>query len=223
MPSRWSLWVVLLLSLWSRSVSAQLAVIDTANLFQNTVTAVQTTISAVEAVIHTAKWVIEQTPLDELALGGEWAADMAQLEALVRESQALGYDVGSLMSMVNTLFSLDSAPDNTTDLQLRSVEIRRQVSLGYIYAMRTQTLIQTAIRTVNHLLRIYEQIDALLGNLSGQQNLAQHLTKLVQLETEAKVTSTAFQRAQSLERITEPLILESLERINTNIMRTHPR
>jgi predicted component of type VI protein secretion system len=84
-------------------------------------------------------------------------------------------------------------------------------------------LIQTAIRTVNHLLRIYEQIDALLGNLSGQQNLAQHLTKLVQLETEAKVTSTAFQRAQSLERITEPLILESLERINTNIMRTHPR
>jgi hypothetical protein len=215
--------VVLLLSLWSRSVSAQLAVIDTANLFQNTVTAVQTTISAVEAVIHTAKWVIEQTPLDELALGGEWAADMAQLEALVRESQALGYDVGSLMSMVNTLFSLDSAPDNTTDLQLRLFEIRRQVSLGYIYAMRTQMLIQTAIRTVNHLLRIYEQIDALLGNLSGQQNLAQHLTKLVQLETEAKVTSTAFQRAQSLERITEPLILESLERINTNIMRTHPR
>jgi hypothetical protein len=215
--------VVLLLSLWSRSVSAQLAVIDTANLFQNTVTAVQTTISAVEAVIHTAKWVIEQTPLDELALRGEWAADMAQLEALVRESQALGYDVGSLMSMVNTLFSLDSAPDNTTDLQLRLFEIRRQVSLGYIYAMRTQMLIQTAIRTVNHLLRIYEQIDALLGNLSGQQNLAQHLTKLVQLETEAKVTSTAFQRAQSLERITEPLILESLERINTNIMRTHPR
>lgn len=197
--------------------------IDTANLFQNTITAVQSTISAVEAVIHTAKWIIEQTPLDELALGGEWAADMAQLEALVREAQALGYDVGSLMTMINTWFSLESAPDNTTDLQIRLFEIRRQVSLGYIYAMRTQTLIQTAIRTVNHLLRIFEQISALLGNLSGQQNLAQHLTKLVQLETEAKVSTTAFQRAQSLERITEPLLLESLERINTNIMRTHPR
>jgi conjugal transfer/entry exclusion protein len=223
MRAPWCLLALLLLSLWSRPASAQFPVIDTANLFQNTITAVQSTISAVEAVIHTAKWIIEQTPLDELALGGEWAADMAQLEALVREAQALGYDVGSLMTMINTLFSLESAPDNTTDLQIRLFEIRRQVSLGYIYAMRTQTLIQTAIRTVNHLLRIFEQISALLGNLSGQQNLAQQLTKLVQLETEAKVSTTAFQRAQSLERITEPLLLESLERINTNIMRTHPR
>ena len=71
-------------------------------------------------------------------------------------------------------------------LPLRSVEIRRHISLGYSYAVRTQTLIQTAIRTVTQLMRLYEQIEAILGNLSGQQNLSQHLTKLVQLRDRSR-------------------------------------
>ena len=33
----------------------------------------------------------------------------------------------------------------------------------------------------------------------------------------------ASQLAQSLERLTEPLILESLDRINDRLMPTHPR
>ncbi len=42
--------------------SAQIAVFDAANHVVSSVTAVQWTMSAVEAVIHTAKWIIEQTP-----------------------------------------------------------------------------------------------------------------------------------------------------------------
>ena len=52
------------------------------------ITAVQTTISAVQSVIHTAKWIIDQTPLNELAMGDEWAEDMAQMTRLVQEAQA---------------------------------------------------------------------------------------------------------------------------------------
>jgi urocanate hydratase len=89
--------------------------------------------------------------------------------------------------------------------------------------LRTQSLIQTAIRTVSHALRLYEQMTALLGNLSGHQNLSQQLTKLVQLETETKVSINAFQLAQSLDRLTEPLVDESLQLINETIMSTHPR
>ena len=119
-----------------------------------------------------------------------------------------------MTTLINTMFALDSAPGSTSELSERLWETRRQVSTAYSYALRTQTLIQTAIRTVTHILAIYEQISALLGNLSGQQNLSQQLTKLVQLGTENKITQTAFERARSLDRITEPLILESLEKIN---------
>jgi conjugal transfer/entry exclusion protein len=223
MRSRWlPLWM-LLISVMGGTVEAAIPVIDEANLVQNSITAVQTTISAVEAVIHTAKWIIEQTPLEEFVMVGELTEDLATLNALVREAQALGYDVGSLSAMVSGLFSLESAPVTTSELQLRLWEIRRQVHLGWGYALRVQGLIQTAIRTVNHALRLYEQIMSLLGNLSGHQNLAQQLSKLVQLETEMKVATNAFQLAQSLDRLTEPLVDESLDRINETIMSTHPR
>ena len=203
--------------------SAQIAVIDAANLVQNSITSVQSTISAVEAVIHTAKWIIEQTPLDEFVQAGDLAVDLAEINALVREAQALGYDIAQLRALTGSVFGLASAPDTTTDLHIRLIEIRGHVHRGWSYALRTQALIQTAIRTLNHIMRLYEQITALLGNLSGQQNLGQQLNKLVQLETEAKVSTNAFQLAQSLDRLSDPLILESLGRINTNIMRTHPR
>jgi hypothetical protein len=221
---RWALAIGVLCSLmWGRAALAALPVIDEANLIQNSITAVQSTISAVEAVIHTAKWIIEQTPLDEFVAAGEFAEDLATLTALVREAQALGYDVCALSAMISALFSLESAPATTTDLQLRLWEIRRQVHLGWGYALRTQGLIQTAIRTVNHAIRLYEQIMTLLGNLSGHQNLSQQLSKLVQLETEIKVSANAFQLAQSLDRLTEPLVDESLQLINETIMSTHPR
>ena len=79
--------------------------------------------------------------------GGEWAADMAQLERAGARAQALGYDVGHCMPMSESLFSLESAPDNTTDLQLRLFEIRRQVSRARSMPCDAG-LIQTAIRTV---------------------------------------------------------------------------
>jgi len=97
------------------------------------------------------------------------------------------------------------------------------VSSAYGYALRTQSLILTAQRTITHALRMYEKISELLGNLSGQQNLSQQLTKLVQIETESKVTTNAFHLAQAMERLSEPLILESLDRINEVTMADHPR
>src|SRR5882724_4697106 len=202
--------VIVLLSFTPRIEAQGIPVMDIITEAQTSITAVQSTISAVEAVIHTAKWVLEQTPLDELSMGDEWAEDLAQMTALVREAQALGYSVGSLSSLIQSTFSLDSAPDNTAEFQLRMREVRQHVSTGYGYALRTQSLILTAERTVTHALRMYEMISGLLGNLSGQQNLSQQLTKLVQIETESKVTANAYQLAQSLDRLQEPLVDESL-------------
>ena len=137
---------------------------------------------------------------------GDLAADLAEINALVREAQALGYDVAQLRALCRWRCSASIPPlTTTTELQLRLFEIRRHVHTGWSYALRTQALIQTAIRTITHIMRLYEQITALLGNLGGHQNLGQQLNKLVQLETEAKVSTNAFQLAQSLDRLTEPL------------------
>jgi hypothetical protein len=192
-------------------------------LLQSSITAVQSTISAVEAVFHSAKWVLEQSPFGELVAAEDLAAEVEQYQVLLDEAMGLGYDLGSLNTMVQTMFALDTAPGTTAELQARLWEVRRHVSQGYIYAMRTQTLLQTGQRAIRRTLRLYGRIMEVFGNLSGKQQLAEHLTQLVQLETEAKIASTAFQRAQSLERTTEPMILESLERINEGVMRTHPR
>jgi hypothetical protein len=214
---------MVLMSLHGQRAEAQLAVADVITELQTTITSIQATISAGEAVIHTAKWIIDQTGFDELMLGEDWSEDIGQLNALVMEAEALSYDIGSLESLLNSTFSLEGAPDNTTAFQEQQREIRRYVYQGYTYAMRTQTMIRTALRTVTHVLRIYEQVSAIFGTVSGHQNLAQSQAKLVQLATESKVTVTAMQRAQSLERINEPLILESLDRINEATMADHPR
>jgi hypothetical protein len=215
--------VIVLLSFTPRIEAQGIPVMDIITEAQTSITAVQTTVSAVEAVIHTAKWILEQTPLDELAMGDEWAAELAEMTALVREAQALGYSVGSLSSLIRSTFSLESAPANTAELRWRLFEMRQHVSSSYGYALRTQSLILTAQRTITHALRMYEKISELFGNLSGQQNLSQQLTKLVQIETESKVTTNAFHLAQAMERLSEPLILESLDRINEATMADHPR
>src|SRR5882724_11770182 len=170
--------VIVLLSFTPRIEAQGIPVMDIITEAQTSITAVQTTVSAVEAVIHTAKWILEQTPLDELAMGDEWAEDLAEMTALVREAQALGYSVSSLSSMIQSLFSIESAPANSTDFQIRLREVRGKVSTTYGYAARVQGLILTAQRTISHALAMYERISELLGNLSAQQNLSQQLTKL---------------------------------------------
>jgi hypothetical protein len=214
---------LLLISVTPMSAQAQLEVQDLITEFQTTITAVQTTISAGEAVIHTAKWILEQTPLDELAMGEEWVEDLRTMESLVREAQALGYDINSLRNTLRHTFSLESAASNSIDFESKMFEMRRAVSQGYTYAVTTQGLIQTSIRTVTHMLSIYKKISELLGNLSGQQNLSESLSKLQQLAAEEKVAGNAYRLAQGFERLQEPVIVESLYWMNQEVMKSHPR
>ena len=80
--------------------------------------------------------------------------------------------------------------------------------------MRSQTLLQSAIRTVARIVRLYDRLMEILGNLSGQQQLSEHLTQLVTLQTQQNVAGMASQLAENMDRLQEPLILESLDRIN---------
>jgi hypothetical protein len=73
------------------------------------------------------------------------------------------------------------------------------------------------------MLAFVDRVREFIGNMTANQNLAEHEGKLSQLLTEQKVTTTALQRAQSTEALQTPMAIESLRRINEAVMADHPR
>jgi len=201
---------------WSTPAQAQLAVIDAANLVQNVVTAVQT-------VFMVANQILELTGLDEIVLGDDFQSDLEALGTIVQEARGLSYDMSSLQAQVTILFSLDSAPNSAHELRERLAAIRRVVFDSYLSALRTQTLLKTTLSTVRHLTRLVSAIGAFVGNMQGNQTMAQMESTLSETLARLQVQTAAYERAQSVERLTEPLTMESLHRINDAIMVDHPQ
>ncbi len=206
----------LLFLVMPRLVQAQLPVTDVGNLLQNT-------IQAVQSVLMVANMVLELTPLGEIVLGDEFSADLESLGTIVQEAQGLSYDLSSLNAQVTALFRLDSAPSSARELRQRLAEIRRVVFDSYVYAMRTQTLLKTALSTVRHLTRLVAAIGDFVGNMQGNQTLAQLDGKLSQTLAQLQVQTAAYERAQSVERLAEPLTIESIRRINAAVMEDYPK
>jgi len=197
-------------------VHAQIPVTDVGNLVQNT-------LQVAESVLMVANMIKELLPLAEIVIGDDFQNDVSALGAVVQEAQGLAYDLGSLQQQVTTLFSLDSAPRNTRDLQVRLAAIRRVVFDSYVYALRTQTLIKTVLSTIRHLTRLVTAIGNFVGNNQGNQTLAQLEATMNHHLATLQVQTAAFERAQSVERLAEPLTVESIQRINEAVMADYPK
>jgi hypothetical protein len=197
-------------------VHAQLPVTDVGNLLANTAQLAQ-------AVLMVANMVLELTPLGEIVLGDELSTDLSELGVVVEEARGLSYDLASLQAQVTTLFDLGTAPRSSLELQQRLAAIRRVVFDSYVYALRTQTLIRTALSAVRHLTRLIAAVGDLAGNMAANQTLIQLEGKLNQTLATLQVQTAAYERAQSVDRLTEPLIMESLINIHTNILSDWPK
>jgi conjugal transfer/entry exclusion protein len=206
-----------LVLLGTSQVHAQgVPVFDATNLVQNTVQAIQ-------LVLSVANQILELTGLDEIILGEDFASDMDDLGGIIREAQGLSYDISSLNSQITTLFSLDTAPRSTTALRERLAEIRRVTFQSYRYAMQTQTLLATTLRTVQRLTRLVQMVGDFVGNMQGNQTMTQVQTTVTEQLAKLQVQTAAYERAQSVERMEEAMIVESLERISIEIMADWPR
>lgn len=200
-----------------RMAIAQLPVIDHANLVQNT-------ISAVQAVAIVANQIIELTALPAFAVElAELSEDLAAVEGFVLEAQALGWELQSLQAQIIPLFSLEGAPTTSWEYRQRTQEISRAIFQAYSYAMRTQTLIRSLLRTVRHITSILGQVSEAIGNLTVSQTLGQSQAKLEQLLTESNLQRAAYERAQSLEGAAPGVLLQGIQNINDAIMEGHPR
>jgi len=205
------------LLMWAGPGHAQVLVFDAANVAQTAITAVETTLTV-------ANQILDLTAVGQVVLAsGEYAADLEQLATIVQEARGLSYDLQSLNAQITTLFSLDTAPASASELRQRLADIRRVVFDSYVYALRTQTLLTTTLRTVQHLTQLVASIEGLIGNLQTQQTLAQLQGTLTQSLTTVQVQTNAYQRAQSVERLAEPLTLESINKINESLLSDHPR
>ncbi len=217
------MWMKRLILTWLISLAvataaqAQLPVIDAANLTQNT-------ISAVQSILIVANQLLDLLAVDAFVLDdGTFMDDLATLQGLASNAQGLAWDLESLEGQITTLFSLDSAPHNSTDLVVTIQTIRRYVWQAHADALRTQTLLTTVAHTVDHIVGIYGTIQNLVGNLQGAQAAGQAQAKIAQVLANLQAQNATFDRARSIEGISGPLIEQSLENIDQEILADHPQ
>ena len=191
-------------------------VFDAANLAQNLVTAVQT-------VFMVANQILELTPLGEIVVGDDFQEDLDSLGEIVDAAQGLSYDLASLNSQITTLFDLQTVPRGSAALRERLAQIRQVVFACHVYALRTQTLLMTAQRTVRHLKALIGAVGDLIGNMQSNQTLTQMDSTLSATLEKLQVQTAAANRAQSVERLTEVMVQHSFEAINEELMRDYPQ
>jgi conjugal transfer/entry exclusion protein len=199
-----------------RMLSAQgIPVYDNANFIQNVITAVQ-------AVLMVINQLLELEGIEELALDDDYSDMLDQLSEIVTEARGLSNDLGSLQSQVTVLFHLDNAPHGSSEYSERMREIRRIVFECYITALRTQTLITTLKSAVTHMKRLVAAIGGLVGNMQGNQTLIQVEETISATLAKLQAQSAAYERAQSAERLSDNMTMQSLRNINEAVMADHP-
>ena len=193
-----------------------LPVYDNANFIQNV-------IQAVQLVLSVANQVLELTRLGSIALDATYTQDLNDLTLIIQQAQGLSFDLNSLNSQITTLFGLSTAPTSTRQLATRMTQIRQLIFDAHVYAMRTQTLIQTTIRTLRRLAAITGAISRLVGNMQGNQTATQLEGTLAETLTRLQVQTAAYERANSVEKLSEPLVHKSMENITQEVMADWPR
>ena len=205
---------------WAWPASAQLAGVQP--VIEVGEQLLQTTITAVESVLQTLNQILELTPVDEFILSADFHSSLDEMALIFSDASALILDLNRLNSQIQVLFDLDTAPADMRSLNLRLAEIRRVKHENTIFTLRVQTLIRTTISALTHLRRILEALQTLLGNMQANQNIAQIQLTQTELLAKIQMQSSTYYFNESLVRITETLTIESLHRIQEQIMADHP-
>jgi conjugal transfer/entry exclusion protein len=192
---------------------AQLAVVDVANLGQNTMTAIESVLTTIQTILIEANQILELTPLEDMAVAGGIAEDMALLGELATQAEGLSYDIVSIQAQITALFHLDTAPDTREGLSARLAEIKTLKYQCYSYAARVQTLLRTALRTVDDLQAMLDTLSQLVGNMQGNQSTGQLVTVSNKHLANLDIQIASFHRAQTVDKLSEALIIESITKI----------
>jgi len=205
-----------------RYSQSQLLVIDPADIAQNSITAIETTLTTIEETIQTAQGVLNLTLLESIISTGGILEDIALLGQLLEEASQISTDLSSLQAQINSLMHWETAPDTRDGLAALLVEFKRLKQELYTYAARVQTLMRTAITTVRHMQLLLETLAQLVGNLQGQQVVAQHAAAMHKHLANLSVQQGAYYQAKSLDQLMEGVTIESIRKIQAQRLADWP-
>jgi D-serine deaminase-like pyridoxal phosphate-dependent protein len=194
-----------------------------ANLTQSTISAIQNVITAAQTTLIQANQIIDLTPVKSLTAAGGIVEDIELMCDIIKQAEALNADVQSLERQISVLLDLEQAPRTRSELDARMAELKAMKRQALTFAFRSQTLIRTLIRTGDHMRELFADVEKLLGNLSGQQRLAE--VQQVQNKTLAVLAAqtAAWQRSEVIDRASADMIRESLSRIGDQRLADWPR
>jgi len=194
-----------------------------ANLTQSTISAIQNVITAAQTTLIQANQIIDLTPVKSLTAAGGIVEDIELMCDIIKQAEALNADVQSLERQISVLLDLEQAPRTRSELDARMAELKAMKRQALTFAFRSQTLIRTLIRTGDHMRALFADVEKLLGNLSGQQRLAE--VQQVNNKTLAVLAAqtAAWQRSEVIDRASADMIRESLSRIGDQRLADWPR
>src|SRR5262249_41623179 len=149
-------------------------------------------------------------PLGDIATAGGLLEDMQLLGRLVEEASQVSRDLDSLQAQINGLLHIESAPDTREGLTARLAEFRRLKQEYWGYAARVQTLMRTALTTVRHMQLLLEPLSQLIGNLQGEQLVAQQAAAMHKHLANIQVQQAAYNQAHSADKLMEAVTIESI-------------
>jgi hypothetical protein len=187
-----------------------------ANLFHNAIT-------SANSVISVANQALELLPLDEILIAQQLAEDLALLGQVLQMADLVWYDFQTLNAQITILFGLEHAPTTREALDTRLVAIQQFYYQTLCYAMQAQALVATMLRTIEHISGLVNSIQAFVGHMQGQQTLVQVNTTMSTTLMVMEVQQAAWQRADTVQRLADGVILESLRKIAQARLVGHPR
>jgi len=197
------LWL-LSLPLPARAQVGAALVYDPANWVANMAQVVQT-------VLIVANQILDLTALGDIVVAAD---DMRELSAVIEDAYALKTDFTQLQFQVTALFDLQTAPDTRAGLDARLAEIKTLMYETRAYGIKVQSLMWTVQRTIEHINNLLTDLRGIVGNLSGQQTIAQMDTTVSKTLALMEVQNAAMQRSDTVDKLSEALVIESVNRIN---------
>ena len=164
-----------------------------------------------QTILIVANQLLDLAALGEIVVAAE---DVGELVVIIEEASQLRYDFVQLHHQVAVLFDLQTAPDTRSGLDARLQEIKSLMYDIRVYAIKTQSLVATIQRTLDHITSLVSHIEAFIGNLQGQQTIAQMQTTVSKTLALIEVQQAAYQRSDTVDKLSEALVIESLNRIN---------
>ena len=164
-----------------------------------------------QSILIVANQILDLTAIGEIVIAAD---DVGELAGIIAEASALKYDFVQLHNQVVVLFDLNTAPDTRTGLDARLQEMKSLMYDIRVYAIKTQSLVGTIQRTIAHMNSLVSRIEGFVGNLQSQQTIAQMETTVSKTLALIEVQQAAYQRSDTVDKLSEALVIESIHRIN---------